>query len=74
VSQYLNDPRILAQPIQNRWWLVQGCGAKFLVIRGDDDIHRAFHCYDGTEPDDQLRDAPEGDFDTVVHALIGDPR
>lgn len=87
MSTYDNDPRVqILYP--DWWWLVTVdttihpyvcLTGKVAVVKGDDGVHRAFEDLTGvvgTGPrmGEELPRIPSGGFDTVVHALIGDPQ
>lgn len=84
MTAYDNDPRVQLDPHYSHnyyeAWVVTGCDYEFNVVRGDDGIYRAF-VFDsppvssGWRPLGRLLpNIPAGDFDSVVHELIGDPR
>ncbi len=88
VSNYDNDRRVRTEPICGTFRLVKTMFfGEVAIIEGDDGVHRAFeyeqvnvpagefwlHGSKGVRLGDQL-DVPEGDFDSVVHALIGGPQ
>lgn len=87
MSVYDNDPRVRVQ-FADWWWIVTVdtsthpyvCHTgKVAVVKGDDGVHRAFEDMSGVvkagpHMGDELHRIPSGDFDTVVHNLIGEPK
>ena len=68
MSAYDNDPRV-AKRRTGDWAVSATCGVVYIVDVANDGLHYAW------APDGRLLASISGhDFDTVVHALIGDPR
>lgn len=76
MSAYDHDKRV--RPFHHGWWLVDNPHWDIVVVEGDDGLWSAFVVEPGVHGVGhrlgQQAAVDRGDFDTVVHALIGDPR
>ncbi len=68
MSVYANDPRLRRLPDGSVLVSDPHVDVEAVVEEIDDDVWAAFNTSGGAA------DAPYGGFDTVVNALIGDPR
>lgn len=88
MSAYDNDRRVRVEPVCQMWRLVTISWGEVAIVKGNDGIYRAFEYEQvrvpasaawpvgsaGVRLGNQLANVPEGDFNSVVHALIGDPQ
>ena len=82
MSVYDNDRRVRVEPVCGTCRLVKTMFfGEVAVVQGDDGVFLAFEYEQGQGRSgsvsyrlgDELN-VPEGDFDSVVHALIGNPQ